>query len=736
MADKYCDHGLYGACAFTASRSTTTLTVTAVGSGRLGLGSVIWTDTSGDIAEGYFYISAFGTGTGGTGTYTLAAFTGVTTGTTTSQSMLGKFANLAIIPSWGIASEGDGTAMGAATSATVSVDLTGATADAGDTISVMGAVLTCVASGATVNQFNAGSGATLVSNLVTAINRTTNTSTVAAQGTGWATPKIQDAVFARIGSPTTTLQIMTRAGSAQYNSSLVAQAGIVGVTGPWTFSGGAGGAWGYIFNANSTTGPSAMALATYGLWGAAQVLAGVQDAGDVVRFRCGKIVSLSNVQYAPAPPASIGTEYLPVVHEFTTNTVWVGDSATAALEFQYVGINSNSFLLPLGTATALHVRGTPIGSGSWSLKVTQIAGTSTAGVGVSMGAGNNLLSGFNIACLTAIGQAATTFTAYGANNTRMGRIENGVFSHPKAGAFMTAVGTGGYYGARFRGVTFDNSGQASPNAGVFPSHAQGTLAVVDLSGCKFTNFVANSRLFPAGTAMGGSRYLLSECSLGGVTVRGPVFAGALFDNLTLGFCSSFSSSGLRDFWIDGQRGMVSWNSSISQPALGALLPDGVTRWSYMLSPGTVNGNITLGAPLETPAVYKLNTLTSGSRTFTAEFCVGDTLVLDRSKVSFLVEYATAGGEQIALDSWDVTGAALTASTVIWGNAEGSPQESGGQVTFSNGSTLLHNKYKIQVSTPAGSDLPLGATVKFIFRLHTAVVTSNELLFVDPDFGIT
>ena len=52
-----------------------------------------------------------------------------------------------------------------------------------------------------------------------------------------------DAVFARIGSPTTTLQIMTRAGSAQYNTSQVTTSGLTGGTfGPYTFSGGDGGA--------------------------------------------------------------------------------------------------------------------------------------------------------------------------------------------------------------------------------------------------------------------------------------------------------------------------------------------------------------------------------------------------------------------------------------------------------------------------------------------------------------
>ena len=68
------------------------------------------------------------------------------------------------------AQDGDGAATGVASSAVASIDFTGITAAATNSLAVAGVTLTCVASGATANQFNAGSGATLATNVAAAIN--------------------------------------------------------------------------------------------------------------------------------------------------------------------------------------------------------------------------------------------------------------------------------------------------------------------------------------------------------------------------------------------------------------------------------------------------------------------------------------------------------------------------------------------------------------------------------------
>lgn len=70
--------GVPSAASFTASRSSTTLTVTSVESGSLGIGQLI---TGEGVADGT-RITALGTGTGGTGTYTVGS-----SGTLTARSM-------------------------------------------------------------------------------------------------------------------------------------------------------------------------------------------------------------------------------------------------------------------------------------------------------------------------------------------------------------------------------------------------------------------------------------------------------------------------------------------------------------------------------------------------------------------------------------------------------------------------------------------------------------------------
>lgn len=67
--------------AFTASQSTTTLTVSAITTGNLGVGSVV-TQASGSQSV----IIALGTGTGGTGTYTVSTSQTVSSGAATATS--------------------------------------------------------------------------------------------------------------------------------------------------------------------------------------------------------------------------------------------------------------------------------------------------------------------------------------------------------------------------------------------------------------------------------------------------------------------------------------------------------------------------------------------------------------------------------------------------------------------------------------------------------------------------
>lgn len=714
MADKYCDNGLYGACEFTASRSSSTLIVSAVSSGALALGAVISSVSGGAIPDDTVYITAFGTGTGGTGTYTVSA-----SGTVASESMVAKHGGIRAIPTWGVAQEGDGTATGAATPATVSIDLSAATASAGNTISIMGAVLTCVASGASTNQFNAGSGATLVSNLVAAINRTTNSATVAAQATGWQTPKVQDAVFARIGSPTTTLDIMTRAGSATYNSSVVAQSGISGVTGPWTFSGGAGGAWGHLMNALAVTLPSAVGVYLYGLWCAQLPIAGVVAGGDAVWVRAnGTIWYLGSGNLYPAMSASLGASGGPVHFFIDSGNKWPGDSSSA--EFTLLSKGGTKYLLGAAAGSAVRVRGKRIGASLWNLKIVSSGISGNTYLSVS----NKLrVSGFNF-YVDSTSTGPLCAIAVGTTSQNEGwEVADGTIKHNRSDPFLAVSNTSTKFA--YRNLTLDNGAAVVPNSGLFSGNlTNGAEGLFD--GIQCVNFVTGSQLYASANSAASLTFV--DCLWGGVTLRGPYNSGAGTYQDYNAFFAGYSQRGGRDFWFDGPRGFVQWDSAVSQPTLNALLLDGVTPWSWLLIPSRTVVNF--AAPFVTPVISKINSLADGARTFTVQLAISDALSWTKKDISLVINYYAATGERITLDSFDVAGGALTTSSATWS------QESGGKVTYSSGGTLYHNKYQIALSTPTGLDLPEGAEVTATIQINTSVANTTQIVFVDPDITIT
>ena len=131
MSTRYVDHGCYGDFVGTGSISGTTLTISAVTSGQLGIGS----ELSGTGIAAGTVVTALGSGLGGTGTYIVASQT------VSSTTITGKYGQPLAVPyTWGVPQDGDGTASTPATaSATVSVDMSGWTFTSGSsTFSVMG----------------------------------------------------------------------------------------------------------------------------------------------------------------------------------------------------------------------------------------------------------------------------------------------------------------------------------------------------------------------------------------------------------------------------------------------------------------------------------------------------------------------------------------------------------------------------------------------------------------------
>jgi hypothetical protein len=643
MADKYCDHGLYGAAEFTATKSSnTSLNVTAVSSGAISPGMVI----SGAGIPAYATIQSYGTGTGGIGTYTMSH---AATDSVAGVSMTGQYGVGARTPLWGVAQEGDGThgsgfvagaitlsggaitniaittagsgysvntlvviggtgagavisvasvdgsggitaftytnggtgytgtptvtlCPGKAISATVDIDFSGFTdANAGDTFSVMGAVLTCVASGAGNNQFNATTDpATIVANLVTAINRTTNTVTVTAQATGWVAHKVQDVVFAQVHSTiNTTLQIMTRAGSAQYNSSTVAQSGMTGVSGPWTFSGGAGGPWGCLISCGlNGTWPSSFANAAYGLWCAGQPLAGVQSDGDVVYVRANNQTFYLYAQANTITPNGNLGSTAPVTHFIDSGSKWAGDPTDAKLTVGWVGLNNSiSTLMNLGSL-ALHIRGRKVGPADEDYNLAFKNLSTQSATGWNIRAWNNcVLSGFSFDArytITGAYSGAIVFITVATNTTtRRATFSNGFVAHQSMSASYPLItcDNAQQSSATFTSMVFSSGGAGSPHPNIITLNS--SAGDMLFTACKF-DFIAGSVLSAGGNF--ASRFVFHDCEFGGVTKRVGYYSATTSDDFS-GSCSGFSSLGDNDFFIDYRRGSVEWNRGISQPVL-------------------------------------------------------------------------------------------------------------------------------------------------------------------------
>lgn len=647
----------------------------------------------------------------------------------------GIYTNTGATPTWGQAQEGDGLSKSVATSATVTIDLSAATAAAGDTFIVMGAVLTCVASGATTNQFNAGAGATLVSNLVTAINRSTNTAVITAQDTGWTTPKIQDAVFARIGTPTTTLEIMTRAGSATYNSSQVAQSGINGITGPWTFSGGESGAWGTLTNTAVVFG-SSLAIISYGVITAALSLAGAILPGDTIILRSDKLLTITtSINPSLFSAANLGTAADPVVFIVDNNTEWA-DGINKKIEIRSTGSGSNQLQVIIPSTSFLRIHADILDNGERNFLLNQQS-TSSSSVCILSSGSQSVVENLHL-------RSYTGGVFYYISSTHVYRLRaiNCKTEATNSGSAQISGTTSSSSGFDLIRPVFSNAGYTSVNNGIFNLSSSYT-GTITLESPVFEDFVIGS-------------YLLNSAVLTGkVLIRNPVFGGVtglggrvmnypqtVYYEWNSPLLTITSQQASRDFLIESRRGLCEWNSGRNYPALSAVLPNG-NKYALKLLPSTQSLNINKAYPFESPRFGKRNTLSTAQRTIKLHFALEQSIAWTRNDIELLVIYTDENGDITTLQTTDYEATALTSdSGSTWTvQSDGADGGVAGQVKFDDSGVLFFDKYKLEVTTPTGKNMKGSNTageyyeVGVYIRINSSVVDTSKFLFVDPDFEI-
>jgi len=733
VAVRYVDQGIYGSCSFNGQTATSILTINSISSGRFGLGSIVV------IAGTTYYCSAIlGLNVNGTGTFTLNNVAGgsLMSLTQSAIAMTSTYGNplTGVITTstgtgleWGVAQDGDGTLIGAATSAIGSIEFTSVPTTGA--ISVMGAVIS------TTGVIGAGSTTAAADVLANNINAAT-TAAVASPIIG--SPQVRNVVYARgpsNGAPANTCQIMTRQGSAAHNSlTNIASTFNLSPT-VVQFAGGAGGAWAYTFNGFPAMWPQA--IASYGTWASVQPYVGAIGVGDVVNVRAGKVINISPSNLAvPNRIEAMGSQANPVIFVIDNSTLWA-DGSEPTLKFLFNpanGVSGHQFRADVQTAY-FAILGNKYASGVYSLQF-EVTSTVAAELVIQFG-GPCLMQGFSHIATNAAGGncIVANATSWATVSPHATIFKDFLIKHASPSRWMIDFTAGAQQRLVCVNGEFNNGAAASSNTG-FVRFTGNSNYGLTFDSCKFTNFVVGSKLL---SSLNGplTKFLLRNQSWGNVTDRGPTLLGATPVSVIAEDRSvvAHSAYGQRDFMIDTSNGFVEWNSTRSFPYLSGLQLDGATGWSYHFIPTTLAANIDRTTPFELPRIGKINTLADGARTITIEFALEKNIVWTRNDVSIQVQYEDVNGDIITLDSWSHTGVALTTSVITWQGMAVDPADAVSKVLYTDTGNLYHLRYKLAVSTPSGKNMRNGTDVGLIFRIHASVSNATRGGFVDPDFAI-
>lgn len=645
----------------------------------------------------------------------------------------GLYTSLGATPTWGAAQDGDGMAIGAATPATVSIDLTSAVFAAGTSfVSIMGCTaipVTASANSATNIQYSA-TLTTLIDNIVTVINALLAATTYVDvnRPSNFRAQNIRDVVYARRNG--NALELMTRAGSASWNGLVaVAFSGVTNASsGSW--SGGASGAWGWALNIANAFG-TALAVGTYGAWCQNGVLAGSFDGGDVVYVRANKTVTLTTTNYSCIFSTGMGSEFNPVRFRIDRSEKW-SDGTDPVFTIQQA-FDTNGYNLTFGaiySTSYVVIEGKRISEGVYNFNLTGRSNYQTLNGGAKLFVnGPMTISGCKIEN-TAGSTTGFQTTGSATDNNSQTTLNDCYFRWNNSSPLISS-GNGKQSRVLMNACTFDNSGNSVAHPYLFYCE-QYVETVYTFNGCRFVNFVAGSKMISQPTQAFGyrSKIIFSDCDFGNVTDRGPLFA--------LQTTSYFSPPdkyiavddrlGKNEFALDTCDGFVEWNASRSQPVLNALLQDG-TGWSIRVVPSTNASRAGVARPIVLPDLAKRNTLGNNKLRLKLELLAEKSLTLTPATVSITAYYKTAAGSREAVDSL-VQQIAPATSTATWSQMLADPADSVSRPTFVQGGTIYFNRYSLTLDTLSAVADATDVTLVVSIRALAADIT--KMIFIDPE----
>ena len=637
--------------------------------------------------------------------------------------------------------DGDGRSLGPAASAVATIDFTGITAAAGNTITIAGATLTCVASGAAANQFNAGSGTTLAANVVSAINAATNTVSSSASA---STPQLRSLVYARAkSSNNNVVEIGTRAGSTQYNySGNTAMAIIVSGISPTVvqFAGGASGPWGYLWNSASGFLPQSLAVGTYGCMLLNHNLVGRLLAGpasfastDLLWVRC------NNRDFAPGTTTTFNV-CLPMNVRFDASNLKWGDTSGKTFKFRNVGTSiamTVAFLNPTGgTGETDNYFGASVKNAVQFVNETTSTG---AGSHLIVTNGQCVSSSLWFDGITFRDQSATS-KFYLQNQYQVAKSKNWYFegctfsfsrsdyNYPINDLAGSLSGT---VTMVWEDCDFNFDALSAAHPGIVSGHSTDAAGAATF---KLNNCRASATVSVAPFQRRSNAYSAYSCYASSLTgFKLPAAYSGLFSAyssarsvgcLENGYAMHQNIGPKKAFRLETNSFVTDWIPDQGYPTLRSTLPDG-TPWAYRTVWSASANHYSGPSGIEVLSLDKRAPTSDAVRTITLEGCMeGSNLALAKNThIDIMVTYTSPDGAVNMERTYPqggafVTGTSLASSTQPW-------------VLNSYAS---YSPFKIALTT--SKQVKAGTDISLSLCIHAGSPNgSSSSIFIDPEVDI-
>jgi hypothetical protein len=632
------------------------------------------------------------------------------------------------------AQDGDGLASTTARSAVASLDIS-AVATAGSTITVMGVVLTAVASGANTTQFNVGATLAIqATNIATALNAATGQVSISVS---LSRHQIKNMVYAWASG--TTVNIMTRAGSALFNHAANANVAI-SVTGALTativqFTSGVSGAWGYLASNNTTIWPSAIARNQYGvlysgIGFAPLAYSAAITAADTVMIRANNnVLELSTAGNTSLAISTSGTFIV------DDGTEWPGDTGsfeisgaapTGVSTYIYAVANTDFTL-----TSKVQERFVVEASGAHLIRLASGPGGAVSGY-VSFSLDNVTLN--DVGATSQITVFIKNAPMYNGARVSVTRLNHKVTAN-KWYTPIDGLTSGGYNNSRYLvgACKFDFSTYTGTPAtpligdvsflGAAVSNAQMIIRDIEVV-CTNKPLVCASTIAVGATHAAGCELIIDNIT-GGL----PYATLGLFGSFTGTFGSNESAKVLQSgvgnteqYKMETTNSLVYWNPSANQPTLDSQLFSG-DYWSLGVGwLGTTLGYIYRRAGIP---VHQFNTaiVVPNVTSVRMELLIDGAIVANvtNKHIVMLISYVNSAGVPKVRSSSYVadTPVTLPSSSATW-NKQGYT----GYVAR-----------KVEVSLPDGVLLNTQINVTLVLTAPAPQAGQTEF-FINPDLGLT